>query len=56
MTAQHINVTVFLVRQVLVIFSDGLDEDVMTLEQESELLRQSGEKTQTISPPFLILC
>ncbi|XP_073341613.1 collagen alpha-6(VI) chain [Pagrus major] len=28
--------------KVLVIFSDGLDEDVMTLEQESELLRQSG--------------
>lgn len=31
-----------LVRQVLVIFSDGLDEDVMKLEQESELLRESG--------------
>ncbi|KAM6935984.1 collagen alpha-6(VI) chain-like isoform 1-T2 [Lycodopsis pacificus] len=28
--------------KVLVIFSDGLDEDVMNLEQESELLRQSG--------------
>ncbi|XP_013884856.1 collagen alpha-6(VI) chain [Austrofundulus limnaeus] len=28
--------------KVLVIFSDGLDEDVMTLENESELLRQSG--------------
>lgn len=56
MTVQHINATVFLIHQVLVIFSDGLDEDVMTLEQESELLRQSGEKTQTISPPFLILC
>ncbi|CAK6982639.1 collagen alpha-6(VI) chain [Scomber scombrus] len=28
--------------KVLVIFSDGLDEDVMTLEQESERLRQSG--------------
>uniref|UniRef100_UPI003AAAA8F2 collagen alpha-6(VI) chain-like n=1 Tax=Centroberyx gerrardi TaxID=166262 RepID=UPI003AAAA8F2 len=28
--------------KVLVIFSDGLDEDVMKLEQESELLRQSG--------------
>ncbi|MEQ2253452.1 hypothetical protein ILYODFUR_032242 [Ilyodon furcidens] len=27
---------------VLVIFSDGLDEDVMTLENESEKLRQSG--------------
>uniref|UniRef100_A0A665U1Y2 VWFA domain-containing protein n=1 Tax=Echeneis naucrates TaxID=173247 RepID=A0A665U1Y2_ECHNA len=29
--------------KVLVIFSDGLDEDVMKLEQESELLRQSGK-------------
>ncbi|XP_071325050.1 collagen alpha-6(VI) chain-like [Trachinotus anak] len=28
--------------KVLVIFSDGLDEDVMKLEQESELLHQSG--------------
>ncbi|XP_037310495.2 collagen alpha-6(VI) chain-like [Pungitius pungitius] len=28
--------------KVLVIFSDGIDQDVMTLEQESELLRQSG--------------
>ncbi|KAM4735979.1 collagen alpha-6(VI) chain isoform 2-T3 [Anableps anableps] len=28
--------------KVLVIFSDGLDEDVMTLESESERLRQSG--------------
>ncbi|KAM9852029.1 collagen alpha-6(VI) chain-like [Aulostomus maculatus] len=28
--------------KVLVIFSDGLDEDVMKLEYESELLRQSG--------------
>ncbi|XP_044214882.1 collagen alpha-6(VI) chain isoform X2 [Thunnus albacares] len=28
--------------KVLVIFSDGLDEDVMTLEQQSEQLRQSG--------------
>ncbi|KAI3361009.1 hypothetical protein L3Q82_012904, partial [Scortum barcoo] len=28
--------------KVLVIFSDGLDEDVMKLEHESELLRQSG--------------
>ncbi|XP_054477460.1 collagen alpha-6(VI) chain isoform X2 [Anoplopoma fimbria] len=28
--------------KVLVIFSDGLDENVMKLEQESELLRQSG--------------
>ncbi|XP_026172742.1 collagen alpha-6(VI) chain-like isoform X2 [Mastacembelus armatus] len=28
--------------KVLVIFSDGLDEDVMKLEQESEMLRQSG--------------
>nr|XP_046254472.1 collagen alpha-6(VI) chain isoform X2 [Scatophagus argus] len=28
--------------KVLVVFSDGLDEDVMKLEQESELLRQSG--------------
>ncbi|KAK5621476.1 hypothetical protein CRENBAI_005060 [Crenichthys baileyi] len=28
--------------KVLVIFSDGLDEDVMTLENESEKLRQSG--------------
>ncbi|TNN51746.1 Collagen alpha-6(VI) chain [Liparis tanakae] len=28
--------------KVLVIFSDGLDEDVMALEQEAELLRQSG--------------
>ncbi|XP_071387197.1 collagen alpha-6(VI) chain-like [Centroberyx affinis] len=28
--------------KVLVIFSDGLDEDMMKLEQESELLRQSG--------------
>ncbi|XP_041843639.1 collagen alpha-6(VI) chain-like isoform X2 [Melanotaenia boesemani] len=28
--------------KVLVIFSDGLDEDVMKLEQESELLRKSG--------------
>ncbi|XP_011603520.2 collagen alpha-6(VI) chain isoform X2 [Takifugu rubripes] len=28
--------------KVLVIFSDGLDEDVMKLEQESELLRNSG--------------
>ncbi|XP_071324339.1 collagen alpha-6(VI) chain-like isoform X2 [Trachinotus anak] len=28
--------------KVLVIFSDGLDEDVMTLEHESELLRKSG--------------
>lgn len=32
-----------IIRQVLVIFSDGLDEDVMTLERESELLRQSGK-------------
>ncbi|XP_056236931.1 collagen alpha-6(VI) chain-like isoform X1 [Seriola aureovittata] len=28
--------------KVLVIFSDGLDEDVMTLEHQSELLRKSG--------------
>ncbi|XP_047196684.1 collagen alpha-6(VI) chain [Hippoglossus stenolepis] len=28
--------------KVLVIFSDGLDEDVMKLENEAELLRQSG--------------
>ncbi|XP_051812885.1 collagen alpha-6(VI) chain [Acanthochromis polyacanthus] len=28
--------------KVLLIFSDGLDEDVMKLEEESELLRQSG--------------
>ncbi|XP_008296192.1 collagen alpha-6(VI) chain isoform X2 [Stegastes partitus] len=28
--------------KVLLIFSDGLDDDVMKLEQESELLRQSG--------------
>ncbi|XP_024114131.1 collagen alpha-6(VI) chain isoform X2 [Oryzias melastigma] len=28
--------------KVLVIFSDGLDEDIMKLEQESDLLRQSG--------------
>ncbi|KAG8010914.1 Collagen alpha-6(VI) chain [Nibea albiflora] len=28
--------------KVLVIFSDGLDEDVMKLEHESELLRESG--------------
>uniref|UniRef100_UPI0037E74C95 collagen alpha-6(VI) chain isoform X2 n=1 Tax=Semicossyphus pulcher TaxID=241346 RepID=UPI0037E74C95 len=28
--------------KVVVIFSDGLDEDVMRLEHESELLRQSG--------------
>ncbi|XP_045899701.1 collagen alpha-6(VI) chain isoform X2 [Micropterus dolomieu] len=28
--------------KVLVIFSDGLDEDVMKLEHESDLLRQSG--------------
>lgn len=28
------------------IFSDGLDEDVMKLEEESELLRRSGEKTK----------
>ncbi|KAI9520281.1 hypothetical protein NQZ68_020181 [Dissostichus eleginoides] len=28
--------------KVLVIFSDGLDEDVMKLEHEAELLRQSG--------------
>ncbi|KAM9723783.1 LOW QUALITY PROTEIN: collagen alpha-6(VI) chain-like [Menidia menidia] len=28
--------------KVLLIFSDGLDEDVMTLEQESEKLRSSG--------------
>ncbi|XP_068616033.1 collagen alpha-6(VI) chain [Brachionichthys hirsutus] len=28
--------------KVLVVFSDGLDEDVMKLEHESELLRQSG--------------
>lgn len=28
--------------QVLVIFSDGLDEDVISLENESERLRQSG--------------
>nr|XP_046254479.1 collagen alpha-6(VI) chain-like isoform X2 [Scatophagus argus] len=28
--------------KVLVVFSDGLDEDVMKLEQESELLRESG--------------
>ena len=30
--------------QVMVIFSDGLDDDVMKLERESELLRQSGKK------------
>lgn len=30
--------------QVLIIFSDGLDEDVMRLEQESELLRKSSKK------------
>ncbi|MED6240520.1 hypothetical protein ATANTOWER_022464, partial [Ataeniobius toweri] len=30
------------IASVLVIFSDGLDEDVMTLENESEKLRQSG--------------
>ncbi|XP_010786060.1 collagen alpha-4(VI) chain-like, partial [Notothenia coriiceps] len=29
-------------RCVLVIFSDGLDEDVRTLQHEAELLRQSG--------------
>ena len=29
--------------QVLVIFSDGLDEDVMSLEQQSEELRQAGK-------------
>ncbi|KAM4600729.1 collagen alpha-6(VI) chain-like isoform 2-T2 [Polymixia lowei] len=28
--------------KVVIIFSDGLDEDVMKLEQESELLRKSG--------------
>lgn len=32
-----------LIHQVLVIFSDGLDEDVMTLEKQVELLRQSGK-------------
>lgn len=37
----------------LVIFSDGLDEDVMKLEQESELLRQSG-KTSVCNFPVLI--
>ncbi|XP_034057183.1 LOW QUALITY PROTEIN: collagen alpha-6(VI) chain-like [Gymnodraco acuticeps] len=31
--------------KVLVIFSDGLDEDVKTLEHEAELLRQSGVST-----------
>lgn len=36
-----------LVHQVLVIFSDGLDEDVMKLEEESELLRQSGKERHT---------
>ncbi|XP_027131185.1 collagen alpha-6(VI) chain isoform X3 [Larimichthys crocea] len=34
--------------KVLVIFSDGLDEDVMKLEHESELLRQSGVNTLLI--------
>ena len=29
--------------QVLVVFTDGLDEDVMKLEHQSELLRLSGE-------------
>lgn len=31
------------IRQVLLIFSDGLDEDVMKLEEESERLRLSGK-------------
>ena len=29
--------------QVLVVFTDGLNEDVMKLEHQSELLRLSGE-------------
>lgn len=40
--------TSVLVLQVLVIFSDGLDDDVMRLEYESERLRQSGDG---VSPP-----
>lgn len=32
-----------LICQVLVMFSDGLDEDVIRVKQESELLRQSGK-------------
>lgn len=44
-----------IIRQVLVIFSDGLDEDVMTLERESELLRQSG-KTDRCFKLSRLLC
>lgn len=33
-----------LVHQVLLIFSDGLDEDVTTLEPEAKLLQESGKK------------
>lgn len=38
-----------LFHQVLVIFSDGFDEDVVMLENESELLRQSGKNSFTCS-------
>ena len=37
------SLTFDLVPQVLVIFSDGLNEDVMRLEHQSELLKQSGK-------------
>lgn len=37
-----------LIHQVLVIFSDGLDEGVMKLEQQSELLRQSGKNNVNV--------
>lgn len=43
--------TSVILRQVVVIFSDGLDEDVMLLERESERLRQSG-KTDRASVCF----
>lgn len=36
------------------IFSDGLDEDVMKLEEESELLRRSGEKRKKMYLLFRI--
>lgn len=37
------NKSINFILQVLVIFSDGLDENVMSLERESDLLRKSGK-------------
>ena len=42
--------------QVLVIFSDGLDEDVMKLEWESELLRQSGKNKENVNNCYSQIC